>query len=118
MKIFGINLGKNNAPKASAGTKPEITAEMAEFMATMNKIKAELKKRLNIEKDNFKKMSESTDNYQGLEHFKKHLKNPLDDLKIARDTILDATKRHKTLKAIAKNLGIPEEEVTRVQVTL
>jgi len=114
MEIFGINFGTKNDTKAPTGKKPEMSAEMTDFMASMNKIKEELKKRLEIEKDNFKKMSDSTGNYQNLEHLKKHVEDPLDDLKIARDTLLDATKRRRALKTMAKNLGIPKEEVIKL----
>lgn len=117
MEIFGIKFGSNSqskSPANSTATKPEMSAEMAEFADFMKEIKEGFKKRLETQKDNFKKMSEATGNYENLEHLKKHIENPLNDLKIARDTILDATKRQKALEDLATNLRIPKEEVVKI----
>lgn len=114
MKIFGINFGKTNDTKVPTGAKQEISAEMSDFMNDFKVIKEQLKKKNELIKDNFKKMAESTGNYQNLEHLKKHIENPLNDLKMVRDTILNATKRQEALKNIANKLGIPEAEVIKI----
>lgn len=122
MKIFGFNIGK--APTPTSGSlmrefveeikkrKPvseaPMSKEMADFQLLMKNMLGESKLTIS---DNFKKMSEATGNYNGLEYLQKHMEAPLEDLKLVRDTIWDSTKERSSLKTMAKELGMPKQEV-------